>query len=238
MQDSIDIIELVSILLKRIWIILLVTVLCAAGSFGIFKFMVAPTYTAQTLLYVNNNNQYAAGVNNVNLNDINASQKLVNTYIVILQNDRIIEQVAERCHLEYDDLKDVSKMITMKSVNNTEVFSIAVTSKSPSLSALMANTMAEMAPSEIIRVVKAGSVEVISQAEPPAKPSGPNTVRNSVIGGLLGLILASGCVLLFEMLDITVKGEEDLTSHYNIAVLGEIPDFFSVPKGGYKNYEK
>ncbi len=237
MQDSIDIIELISILLKRIWIIILATVVSAGATFGIFKFLVAPTYTAQTMLYVNNNNQYS-GMNNVNLNDINASQKLVNTYIVILQNDKIIEQVAQRCNLEYDELKDVSKMFTMKSVNNTEVFSIAVTSKNPALSARMANTMAEMAPDEIIRVVKAGSVEVISQAEPPLKPSGPNTVRNTVIGGLLGFMIASGLVLLFEMLDNTVKGEEDLVNHYNIAVLGEIPDFYSVPKGGYKNYEK
>lgn len=236
MQDSIDIIELVSILLKRIWIIVLATVVSAAVAFGFFKFLVAPSYTAQTLLYVNNNNQ--SSMSNVNLNDINASQKLVNTYIVILQNDKIIERVAQQCDLEYDELKQVSRMITMKAVNNTEVFSIQVTSKDPVLSARMANTMADLAPSEIIRVVKAGSVEVISQAEPPAKPSGPNAVRNSVIGGLLGLIVASGCVLLVEMLDITVKGEEDLTSRYNIAVLGEIPDFFSVSRGGYKSYEK
>ncbi|MDF3003687.1 MAG: lipopolysaccharide biosynthesis protein [Oscillospiraceae bacterium] len=237
MQDSIDIIELASILLKRIWIIILVTILFAATVFGVFKFLVPPTYTAQTLLYVNNNNQYS-GISNVNLNDLNASQKLVNTYIVILQNDKIIEQVAQRCNLQYEELKDVSRMITMKSVNNTEVFSISVTSTSPELSAKMANTMAGMAPEEIIRVVKAGSVEVISQAEPPAKPSGPNSVRNGVIGGLLGLILSCGCVLLYEMLDITVKGEEDLVSHYNVAVLGEIPDFYSVPKGGYNYYEK
>ncbi len=236
MQDSIDILELISILLKRIWIIIAATLLGAAATFVFFKFLVAPSYTAQTLLYVNNNNQ--SSMSNVNLNDINASQKLVNTYIVILQNDKIIERVAQKCDLEYDELKDVSKMITMKSVNNTEVFSIQVTSKDPVLSAKMANTMAELAPTEIIRVVKAGSVEVISQAEPPARPSGPNSMRNSIIGGLLGLILASGFVLLFEMLDITVKGEEDLTSRYNIAVLGEIPDFYSVPKGGYKSYEK
>ena len=236
MQDSIDIIELISILLKRIWIIILATLLGAAATFGFFKFLVASSYTAQTLLYVNNNNQ--SGMSNVNLNDINASQKLVNTYIVILQNDKIIERVAQQCDLEYDELKDVSRMIVMKSVNNTEVFSIQVTSKDPVLSAKMANTMAELAPSEIIRVVKAGSVEVISLAEPPAKPSGPNSARNGIIGGLLGLILASGCVLLFEMLDVTVKGEEDLTSRYNIAVLGEIPDFYSVPKGGYKSYER
>lgn len=237
MEDSIDIIELISILLKRIWIIIVVTMFSAAATFGIFKFLVAPDYTAQTLLYVNNSNQYS-GMNNVNLNDINASQKLVNTYIVILQNDKIIERVAQRCNLEYDELEDVSKMFTMKSVNNTEVFSIAVTSKSPTLSAQMANTMAEMAPEEIIRVVKAGSVEVISQAEPPVKPSGPHSARNAAIGGLLGFIVSCGCVLLVEMLDITVKGEEDLVSHYNIAVLGEIPDFYSTPKGGYKNYEK
>lgn len=237
MQDSLDIIELISILLKRIWIIILSTVLCTVVTFIFFKFVVAPTYTAETLLYVNNNNQYS-GANNVNLNDINASQKLVSTYIVILQNDRTIEQVAQKCDLQYDDLKEIRKMITMKAVNNTEVLSIAVTSKNPELSAKMANTMAKLAPNEIIRVVKAGSVEVISQAISPQKPSGPKSMRNSIIGGLLGLILSSFCILLIELLDITVKGEEDLIQHYNVAVLGEIPDFYSVPKGGYKNYEQ
>ena len=189
------------------------------------------------MLYVNNNNQYS-GASNVNLNDINASQKLVNTYIVILQNDRIMEQVAKRCDLIYDELKDIKKMFAMKAVNNTEVFSVTVTSKSPELSARMANTMAEMAPDEIIRVVKAGSVEVISQAEPPQKASGPNTLRNTVIGALLGFMIASALVLLFEMLDNTIKGEEDLVNHYNIAVIGGIPDFNMVSKGGYKNYEQ
>ena len=57
---------------------------------------------------------------------------------------------------------------------------------------------------------------------------------NCVLGFLLGLVASVLFVVIQEMLDTRVKGEEDLKKYYNVPVLGEIPNFESQFKGGYE----
>jgi capsular polysaccharide biosynthesis protein len=238
LQDSVDIIELISILLRRIWVIVAGMVIFGALAFVYFYWVVAPSYTASTLMYVNNTNRQTLS-EDLNVNDLAASQKLVNTYIVILQNETLMNSVLEVCGLSSTtSVTQLSRMVSMKAVNNTEVLNISVTSNDPQLSADIANAFSAVAPAEIIRVVKAGSVEVISPATPPIRPSGPNVRLNTFIGLLIGGILCSLAILAFELLDNTIKGQDDLEKHYSIPVLGEIPDFAAAAgtKGGYKKY--
>ena len=48
------------------------------------------------------------------------------------------------------------------------------------------------------------------------------------------MILSVIIILIQAMLDRTIKGEEDFKEHYDIAVLGSVPDFRENDKGGYK----
>jgi capsular polysaccharide biosynthesis protein len=238
LQESIDLLELISILLRRIWVIIASMIVAAALVFAYFSFVVSPSYTASTLLYVNNTNRQTI-IEDLNVNDLAASQKLVNTYMVILQNEVMMDRVLDICGLSSStSVSQLSKMVSMKAVNNTEVLNISVTSKDPQRSADIANAFASIAPAEIIRVVKAGSVEVISPATPPVLPSGPNIRLNTFIGLLIGGIISSLVVLALELMDNTIKGLDDLEKHYSIPVLGEIPDFAAaaMSKGGYKRY--
>ena len=57
-------------------------------------FMLPRKYTSSVSLYVNNLTSVSL-TGDVNINDINASQKLVDTYIVILQDDDVLQQVAD-----------------------------------------------------------------------------------------------------------------------------------------------
>lgn len=242
MQDSVDLLELISILMRRVWVIVAGMVVFGALAFVYFFWVVTPSYTASTLMYVNNTNRQTLS-EDLNVNDLAASQKLVNTYIVILQNEVLMNRVLEMVNTpSATTVSQLSRMVTMKAVNNTEVLNISVTSNDPQLSADIANAFSSVAPAEIIRVVKAGSVEVISPATPPVRPSGPNVRLNTLIGFLIGGILCSLAVLALELLDNTIKGQEDLEKHYTIPVLGEIPDFVAAAsskggyKGGYKRY--
>ena len=79
--------------LKKQWKWIAVsTVAGALLAFVLSAFILPKKYTSSLDLYVNNAER---AVGNVNINDINASQKLVNTYIVILKNRQILEQVAD-----------------------------------------------------------------------------------------------------------------------------------------------
>lgn len=186
-------------------------------------FMLPRKYTSSVSLYVNNLTSVSL-TGDVNINDINASQKLVDTYIVILQDDDVLKQVTDQLSTPMT-VSELSRALSMKSVNQTEVLQISAETVDPELSAEICNTLAEVAPSVLQRVVKAGSVEVIGSAKAPQNASSPNVKLNSLLGALIGLALSIGASIMIYLLDNTVKGEEDLKARLDIPVLGEIPSF-------------
>lgn len=68
-----------------------------------------------------------------------------------------------------------------------------------------------------------GNVQVAQLASPPAVPSSPKTSRNTIIGGILGLLIGLGLAFLLERLDRRVADAEDLASIYGVALLGSVP---------------
>lgn len=219
--NEISLQEIFMILWSKVLVIVLCTIVGGVAAFGMSAFVIDPTYTSRISMYVNNNANADSTV--ANINDINASQKLVSTYIEILKSDNVLQKVAEVTGLPYTPT-EMRKMMSASSVNGTEIFEVKVTTKDPDEAAFIANTIAELAPEEIIRVVKAGSVELIDQAIPAKSPSSPNVILNTIIGLMLGGVLSVLGVLVAAMLDNRVKDEDDLKKHYDIPVLGAIPD--------------
>ena len=207
-----------------------------AVCYSISAFVLPKKYTSDVSLYVNN----LSGVTesgDVELNNINASQKLVDTYIVILQDDDVLMQMQEKLSKPLS-VKAISSMLALSAVNGTEVLRISATTEDPQFSAELCNVMASVAPSVLERVVKAGSVEVIGEARPAKAPSAPHTERNAVMGALLGLLLSVGILFLIYITDNTVKSEEDLQQRLDVPILGEIPSFDATKGKGNKYVEK
>lgn len=186
----------------------------------ISMFVLPKKYTSSVSLYVNNGQPILN--NALNVNDINASQKLVGTYIVILQDEHVIEQVADQLSRPLSAAQ-LAGTISMGAVNDTEVLAISANTEDPQLSAEICNVFADIAPQVLQRVVKAGSVEVLGEAKVPTAPSSPSVVKNGLIGALIGLALMIGWSFYREMADNTVKSEDDLRKHVDVPVLGEIP---------------
>lgn len=232
--------DILIILRKRLKLVLAVSVigglLCGAATF----FFIRPTYTATASLYVTN--QQAAQDKMLSMNDLNVSQSLVATYLVIIESDTVLDKVAQQVNQEFSSdseiqekpltAKTIRKMMSNTAINETEAFDIEVTNPNPVLAQRLVSSILEKAPLEIIRVVKAGAVEVIDYPTLPAEAHWP-IVRNILIGVLLGVTLAVAYVLLDKMLDTVVHSEQDLTSVFNIPVLGVIPQFdYDIGKSG------
>lgn len=219
-NNEITLQEIFSILWGKALLIVLCTVVGGVVAFGITKFIISPEYTAKVTMYVNNSEGKQDTY--MNINDINASQKLVSTYVEILKSNTVINKVIEEAGLEYTSTQ-IREMMSASSLNGTEIFEVKVISENPEESALIANTIAKVGPEEIIRVVKAGSVELIDPAKVPDKPSAPNVILNTIIGIMLGGVLSVLGVLVYAMMDIRIKMEEDLEKVYALPILGAIP---------------
>lgn len=77
-----------------------------------------------------------------------------------------------------------------------------------------------------------GAVSVAQSAPIPDKPSSPNTLLNTVAGGLAALIIAVGFAYLREFLDQGLKSAEDVRDRLGIPCLGVIPKFRHLPVRG------
>ena len=119
-------------------------------------------------------------------------------------------------------------MITTTPVEETMAFQVTVNSKDPALSAKIANSIAKIAPQEIVRIVNGGGVSVIDYAKRPTKPSSPNLKKNTVVGALAGFILSFAAFFIYEVFDTTITNGTDLERVFDIPILGTIPRLESV----------
>jgi capsular exopolysaccharide synthesis family protein len=69
-----------------------------------------------------------------------------------------------------------------------------------------------------------GGVQFAQSAVVPTSPSSPRTLRNTFIGGALGLLLGIGLVLLLERLDRRIKEPAELEAMFRSPLLGVVPE--------------
>lgn len=208
---------------KRILYIILGTLITAVLAGCITEFFITPTYTASCTLYVYSNTDRVSTDSSIGQNEITASQQLVNTYIVVLESDRVLEEVVQNLDLDMT-VSQLRSMISCAQINETEIFNVTVTSASPALAADIANSIADVAPDAIVDTIKAGGVSVIDYAKVPSSPSSPDFKLNILIGALVGLVVTFLIFFIRELFDTTVTEEADLEREFeNIPVIGTIP---------------
>ena len=205
--EELDLKRLIEILLKKIKLIIIITLICGIATFIVTRLFITPMYTATASIYVNNTKGMQS--NRIDTADLSAAQQLVNTYIEIIKSDSVLGKVSSASGLGYS-VKDIRKMMKASAVSETEIFQVAIENAEPEIAVKLVNTIAKVAPENISRFVEGSSVKIIDYAKIPTVPSSPNTLRNTIIGFLLGLVLSVAIVLLMELLDVRIKSEEDL----------------------------
>ncbi len=76
-----------------------------------------------------------------------------------------------------------------------------------------------------------GNVQVAQEALAPAAPSAPKTSRNTVIGGVLGLLIGLALAFVLERTDRRIRGPEDLHTIYRAPLLGAVPTSKALARG-------
>lgn len=189
-SENIYIPDLIQRLWKRKLPILLGGAVGAAVFFAVSWFFITPLYEASVTLYVNNSvSQENAGY--ITQGDLYASTQLVNTYAAIILSDSILEDVVHDAGLEME-IDDLAKILEMKAVNDTEVFTVSVRHPSPETAAEIVDSIARIAPEQIADIVRGSSVTVISYARIPQDIVFPNYSLTALMGFGVGICLVAG----------------------------------------------
>jgi len=234
---EINLFDLAGALWHRAWAIVLTMLLCGIAAFLCTYFLITPKYTARALMYVNNSS-ISVGSTSVSLSDLSASQTLVDTYIVILKTRLTLNEVIEQAELPYS-YEDLLEMIHASAVNSTEIFEVNVTSPDPAEAERIANTIVHILPEKISEIMDGSSARTVDFAVQPTEKSSPSITKNVALGMIFGMVLSCGIIILLELVDEHIRGEEDLTQSYDLPVLAVVPDLIKSgesSKYGYSRY--
>ena len=80
-----------------------------------------------------------------------------------------------------------------------------------------------------------GNIEIIDSGRVPAFPHKPNTLKNLLLGIVLGCFAGIGLAFFLEYMDNTIKDPEEFPRRYHLPILGLIPWASERKKGSGKS---
>lgn len=222
-QDKIeiDVLQLVKVLWKRKFVILVAALVAGLVAFAYSSFVIKPQYTSTTRIYVVNRNQAdKPGLTN---QDLQAGAYLVKDYREIILSQDVLEKVVADQSLTID-AKTLGKKVSVTVPADTRIVSISVRDGKPEEASRIANALRDVAAQKIISVTRVSDVTTLEEARPATSPSSPNIRRNTMMTTIAGVGIVIVIVLLVELLDDRVKRPEDIEEVMHISLLGVIPN--------------
>ena len=223
LQDKIeiDVLQLVKVLWKRKFVILVAALVAGLVAFAYSSFVIKPQYTSTTRIYVVNRNQAdKPGLTN---QDLQAGAYLVKDYREIILSQDVLEKVVADQSLTID-AKTLGKKVSVTVPADTRIVSISVRDGKPEEASRIANALRDVAAQKIISVTRVSDVTTLEEARPATSPSSPNIRRNTMMATIAGVGIVIVIVLLVELLDDRVKRPEDIEEVMHISLLGVIPN--------------
>lgn len=216
-EMEIDLLELFYVLMNKLWIIILCGVVGAVVAFSGTKLLITPQYTASSMIYI-----LSETTSITSLADIQLGASLAEDFIVIGKSRPVIERVIRQLDLE-TNYEELVSTISIVNETDTHILTVSVTNPDPELAADISNTLAENIKEQIADIMGTEEPNTVEEAVVPTKPSSPSTMKNTLIGGALGVLLVSAVIILLHLLDDTIKNEEDVKKYLGLNTLAAIP---------------
>ena len=238
-EIEINIRDIISVFLKRWWLILIATVLGGALLFGYAYATYVPTYKSTAKMYVNNKGEGAFGTQvGTSTNDIYAAQALVNTYCEMIKTRLTLEAVIKEAKLDYT-YEQLLAMLSCGSVNDTEVFYVSIVSRDPAEAKAIVNTIVKIVPEQIEEIIEGSSVKTVDAAVEGAQLSSGITTK-ALLGAAIGFVISCLFFFIFDVgINDTLQSEEWVTEAFDeeIPLLAVVPDVNYSGGKGYRKYK-
>ena len=227
-EYEIDLMQIFEIIREKLVLFILICIVTCTIALCITKFVLKEEYTATAKLIIVQKSDSASAQQNYTYSDLQLSQKLAATYSQIIMSEAISDPVISNLDLfnRYEiDSEEYGKIVSVSSANNTEVIDVSVKTNDPVLSADIANEVVNVFEDKIFDIMQIENVTTLTDAKIPTKKSGPSTLKNTAIGGILGVLICGIITVIQLLTDTKVKTEEEVKKIFDYPIIGSIPDF-------------
>lgn len=227
---DVDMQELLLVVWRKAWLIVLAAILCGALCFGVVKYVVTPQYRSSVLFYVNNASVSADGlISSLVSEELTVAQQIVDTYEVILQTKTTLDEVVAAAALDVDTETlsrqiEISEVMMLERVEATELFHVHLTWPDPAEAEKLAKAMAEVLPRRISEIIDDTSARIVDSAVLPTEPYSPDPKNSLILGAMLGVVMSAGFYVIRYLFDSRIRSSSELSRYSNLPILAVIPD--------------
>ena len=222
---------------KKVQILLIILIFMIIG-FVYSMVFVTPKYQSSTklvLVQAEKGTSDQTGTESITATDLTLNSKLVSTYSEIVKSKDVLRTVISNLNIAIEE-GTLRNNISVTSVKDTELIEITVTNTNPSYAEKIANEIAKVFTDKVADIYNINNVYVLDRAEIQTVPYNVNHLKDIIMFAFIGLVIAGIYVLLANMLDTTIKTQEDIEKLFKLPVLANIPlyDYENSGRGGKK----
>ncbi|MBP1889170.1 capsular polysaccharide biosynthesis protein [Clostridium moniliforme] len=216
-EENINIRKIISILKKKIKLIIGITALITVVTALISFFVITPKYEVKTKLFIGKEGSLSEEYNS---SDVEMYKRLLTTYAEIMKSEDLINEALNSEKIYVED-KNVYKNLKVIPREDTQIIEVSYIDEDKYTAFKFANGLVDKFTEQSKKLIPMGNIQVIQKAKIPTNQVSPNKIMNISIAFILGIMISIGLVLILDFMDNTIKTKEDIIG---IAILGDIPN--------------
>ncbi len=241
-MDNFSVEFLVKTLVKYLHFIIISAVVFAIAAFSYCHFVAVPKYSAKGSVLLTNGAIITTDENTTSSQtiagaDITASLSLKDTVIDILKTSDIYKEMSDKLDGKYSYTQLASAASIVSRSTGSLFVDISFTAVTPEEAINLTNTYLTLVPDYIADFIPNSNSAVTTTAERASKTY-PRTASTTILASLSGAVISFLIVYIFSIFNTTINSEDDIADHYDIPLIGSVPDFSTASnKGYYRNYK-
>ena len=158
----------------------------------------------------------------VSLSDIQLGSQLTKDYTVLVKSRPVIDQVIENLDLDMTYGQVLSRL-ELDNPTDTRMITITFTDEDPEMAKKVADEVAKVSKARVKEIMNTQEPTIAEEGYIPEQPSSPSMMKNVVMAGLLGVLLAMAVIVVIYLMDDTIKSSDDVEKYLGLTTLGVIP---------------
>ncbi|MED4401396.1 YveK family protein [Metabacillus fastidiosus] len=215
MEDRIDLKRFLSILKKRMLLIILTTACIFVVTVFATIYIIKPTYEATEYILVDNTKKEEGGYE-----EVQRINMLLASSIDFITSPIVLNSVKKEFNIKGDKLEE---NIAIKNNNNSQIINIVIRDSDPDLTKELAHSIAVTSVKKLNQSLKVGSIQVLNDIEGEVSPKRIDSpLLNMAIGLTVGLFISISLAMVREHLDDSIKNPKEVDNMLSLPILGYI----------------
>lgn len=215
---DIDLKEIISLLLGKLWLIILVSIICASGVALYTMKFIEPEYSSTATLFVNNQTTSI-----VSLSDVLLDIQLARDYEVLATSRTVVDQVIKDNHLDlgYEEFVD---RVSVYNPYQSRLISISFVYSDPELAKEIVDDLAKNIAISVARIMDIDVLQIVDTGNILDIPISPDLRTNTIAGAFFGGFVTVMLLIVIHLLRDTYNTTEEIEKYLGVRVLASIPN--------------